>query len=125
MVLIDRTPPAVRHLGANERWDDADFRLQMAQTRYEKRLRMGDRLSINVRKLVRRELAAIHSEWANWFLEKREYGKAREAATDAARIYLTPNLAVKWVLTSSVPGLTRKIVLMRGKRRSSKTAGIG
>ena len=96
MVLIDRTPPAERHLGANERWDDVEFRLRMAQERYEKRFRSSSQLSIEIRNLIRRDLAAVHSEWANLFLQQREYGKAREAIAQAARISVTPNLAIKW-----------------------------
>jgi glycosyltransferase involved in cell wall biosynthesis len=125
MVLIDRTPPAERHVGANERWDDAEFRLQMAQERYEKRLRLSNQLSVETRKSIREDLAAVYSEWANLFLRRREYAKARRAAAEAARICLTPNLAVKWALTRSVPGLARKIVVMREERHSRKTVGIG
>jgi glycosyltransferase involved in cell wall biosynthesis len=124
MVLIDRTPPAQRHVGANERWDEVDFRLEMAQARYEKRLHASDQLSASVRKLIRRNLAAVHSEWANLYLEQHQYEKAREAAADAARTYLTPNLALKWALTRSTPGIARKVVLARNVRRSGKTAGI-
>ena len=125
MVLIDRTPPAERHVGASERWDDAEFRLQMAQERYAKRLRASNQLSVSIRNFIRKDLAAVHSEWANVFLRRREYGKAREATAEAARIYLTPNLAIKWALTRSVPGLARKMVLMREEHHDSKTVGIG
>jgi glycosyltransferase involved in cell wall biosynthesis len=125
MVLIDRTPPAERHVGTNKRWDDDDFRLQMAQQRYEKRLGLSDCLSVEVRDFIRRDLAAVHSGWANWFLQKREYGKARDAAAEAVKTYLTPNLAIKWALTRSVPGLARKMVLMRGEHSSRKLSGIG
>jgi glycosyltransferase involved in cell wall biosynthesis len=125
MVLIDRTPPAERHVGASERWDDAEFRLKMAQERYEKRLLLSDGVSVAARKGIRKDLAAVHSGWANWYLRKREYGKAREATTEAARLYLSPNLAIKWALTRSVPGLARNMVLMRGERSNRKTAGIG
>jgi glycosyltransferase involved in cell wall biosynthesis len=125
MVLIDRTPPGERHVGANERWDDDDFRLRMAQERFEKRLRLSDDLPTEVRKLIRKELASVHSEWANLYLQKREYEKARDATADAARIYLSPNLAIKWALTRSVPRLARRTVLMRRERISSKTVGIG
>jgi glycosyltransferase involved in cell wall biosynthesis len=125
MVMIDRTPPAERHLGANERWDDDDFRLQMAQKRFEKRLLLKHDYSTEVRNSIRGQLAAIHSGWANWFLEKREYGKARHAITEAARIHLTPNIAIKWALTRSIPGLARRMALAREERRSRRAFGIG
>ena len=125
MVLIDRTPPAERHVGANKRWDHQDFRLQMAQLRYEKRLRLSDRFPGEIRKTIRKNLAAVHSGWANLFLQKKEYGKARKAVAEAARIHLTPALAIKWALARSAPRLARKMVLMRGESRSRRTLGIG
>ena len=57
--------------------------------------------------------------------EKGEYGEGRKAAAEAARIYLTPNLAVKWALTRSAPRVARKMVLIREKHANRKTAGIG
>lgn len=125
MVLIDRALPAERHFGANERWDEDEFRLQMAQERYEKRMRLSNELPTEIRKFIRRDLAAVHSEWANLFLEEREYERARQAASTAARTYLTPNLAVKWALTRSAPGLARKMVVRRRERAGARTAGIG
>jgi glycosyltransferase involved in cell wall biosynthesis len=125
MVLIDRTPTTERHFGANERWDDAEFRLQMAQERYEKRLRSSNQLPVEISNFIRNDLAEVHSEWANRFLLQREYGKAREAMAEAVRISLTPNLAIKWALTRSVPWLARKMVLLREGHHSSKTVGIG
>lgn len=125
MVLIDRSMPSERHVGSSERWDDDDFRLRMAQARYEKRLRASNDLPIAIQKLIRRDLAAVHSERANLFLEKGEYGEARKATAEAARIYLTPNLAVKWALTRSAPGAARKMVSMREEHTNRRTAGIG
>jgi glycosyltransferase involved in cell wall biosynthesis len=125
MVLIDRTPPAERHVGANRRWDDEDFRLQMAQRRYEKRLGMSERLPVSVLKSIRRDLSAVHSGWANWFLQKREYGSARQAASDAVKMHFTPNLAIKWALARSVPQLARKMALMRDAYRRRRIYGIG
>jgi glycosyltransferase involved in cell wall biosynthesis len=125
MVMIDRTPPAARHNGANRRWDDEDFRLQMAQLRYEKRLWMGERLSRNVRRRIRGDLAAVHSGWANWFLQKQEYRNARQAITEAARVCLTPNIAMKWALSQCAPRLVRKIVSLRENYRNRRTVGIG
>lgn len=125
MVLIDRTPPPQRHMGANRRWDDEDFRLEMAQKRYEKRLRMGDRLPVDIRKTVRKNLAAIHSGWANWFLERREYTKARSAVADAARCHLSRSILAKWALTTLVPGLARRLTLHRAEQRKRQYVGIG
>jgi glycosyltransferase involved in cell wall biosynthesis len=125
LVLIDRSPPAERHVGANARWDDDDFRLRMAQERYEKRLRLSENLPIQIRKLIRRDLAAVHSERANLFFEKGEYGKARDATAEAASFYLTPGIAMKWGLARSVPGLARKLISRREDHRGRQTVGIG
>ncbi len=125
MVMIDRTPPAERHVGANKHWDEENVRLQMAQQRFEKRLRLSDGFPDEIRKSIRKKLAAVHSGWANWFLQKEEYGKALEAVAEAARIHLTPNLAIKWALTRSAPRLARRMVLMRDEYRNRRTVGIG
>jgi glycosyltransferase involved in cell wall biosynthesis len=125
MVLIDRTPPVERHNGANRRWDDEDFRLEMAQRRFEKRLRMSERLPRNVREMIRKDLSAVHSGWANWFLQKAEYRRARQSVSEAVRIHPTTNLAIKRALTFCVPQLAKRIVLMRGDHRSRQTFGIG
>ena len=109
MVLIDRTPPAERHVGANRLWDDEEFRLRMAQVRFEKRLRMSDRFPATIRNHIRKDLSAVHSGWANVFLQNEDYDRARKAVTEAATMHLTPGIAVKWVLTRSVPGLVRKM----------------
>jgi glycosyltransferase involved in cell wall biosynthesis len=124
MVLIDRTPTAVRHDGANRRWDDEDFRLQMAQLRYEKRLRLSDEFPREIRKAIQRDLAAVHSGWTNWFLQKKEYGKARESVAEAVRVHLTPTLAIKWALTHSAPKLARRVALLRARSRSRRTVGM-
>jgi hypothetical protein len=125
MVLIDRTPPPERHVGANRRWDDEDFRLTMAQLRYEKRLRMAEQLPDNIRKLIRRDLASVESGWANWHLHREAYQEALEAVTRAARYNLTPSLAVKWLLTLSVPGLAKKAAAARERHRTREAIGIG
>jgi glycosyltransferase involved in cell wall biosynthesis len=125
MALFDRTPPVERHVGASKNWDNADFRLQMAQQRYEKRLAMSERLPADVSKKIRRDLAAVHSGWANWFLQKQEYAKAREAVTEAARFQLTLNIAMKWALTRFAPKLARKVAMAREQDRSRKNFGIG
>ena len=125
MVLIDRTPPAERHLGANKRWDDEDFRLQMAQYRYEKRLRLDNAFSDEIRKTMRRDLAAVHSGWANWFLQREEYAKAHKAVAEAARVHLTRNIAIKWALTRWTPSVAKKLASVRAESRKRRDWGIG
>jgi glycosyltransferase involved in cell wall biosynthesis len=125
MVLIDRTLPAERHVGASKNWDDADFRLRMAQARMEKRLRISDGLPLEVRTMIRRDLAAIHSGWANWLLQKGEYGKAKTAVREAFRYHGTFNIALKSALIRCAPGLARKLVHSREDSRTRRTFGIG
>ena len=125
MVLIDRAPPAERHIGANRDWDRQEFRLRMAEYRYQKRLDMGERLAADVRKRVRRDLSAVHSGWANWYLQKKDYPKARKAATEAARVDLTANIAIKWALTHCIPTVARKLVSLRETQRSRREVGLG
>ena len=125
MVMIDRTPPAERHNGANKRWDDADFRLEMAQYRYEKRLRLDNSYSDEIRKTMRRDLAAVHSGWANWFLQREEYAKAHKAVAEAARVHLTRNIAIKWALTRWTPSVAKKLAAVRAESRKRRDWGIG
>jgi glycosyltransferase involved in cell wall biosynthesis len=124
MVLIDRTPPVVRHHGVSADWDNSDFRLRMAQRRYEKRLQMIDRLPKAIHNSIRQNLSAVHSGWANWFLQARNYRAARKAMTEAAKLHLTPNTAVKWALTRVSPNITRKLALVRERKRRHGAAGI-
>lgn len=125
MVIIDRKPRDERHLGASKNWEDADFLLRMAQGRMEKRLRMSEGLSADVRRMVRRDLAGVHSRWANWYLQRAEYGKAREALNEASRLYNTPERSVKWALTRLAPRLATKAVWLRDQHWNRKTCGIG
>lgn len=122
MVLIDRTPTQ-RHVGASKNWDDEDFQLRMAQGRMEKRLRKSEGLPVNIRKMIRRDLAAVHSGWANWYLERAEYGKARESLNEASRLYITPERWAKKALARFVPKLARKAVALRERRRSNNGFG--
>jgi glycosyltransferase involved in cell wall biosynthesis len=125
MVLIDRTPPAERHVGANRRWDGEDFRLQMAQYRFEKRLRLSEHFPVQIRRTIRKNLSAVHSGWANWFLQKEEYCKAYQAVDEAARIYLTRTIAIKWALIRWTPRLARRLALARADYRKRGYVGIG
>ncbi|MGD0046010.1 MAG: glycosyltransferase family A protein [Bryobacteraceae bacterium] len=125
MVVIDRTLPAERHVGASKNWDEVDFRLRMAEKRMEKRLRMSEHLPAEVRTMIRRDLAAVHSGWANWFLRNGEYGKAKTAITEALRLHGTFGTAVKAALIRCTPSLTRKLVQQREEFRRRRDFGIG
>ncbi|MCU1271980.1 MAG: glycosyltransferase family 2 protein [Acidobacteriaceae bacterium] len=125
MVLIDRTSPTQRHVGENKRWDDDDFRLQMAQSRLEKRLQLKYDFPEEIRNTIRQHLAAVHSGWANWFLENEEYGKASKSLAEAAKVCLTRNIAIKRALCRWTPAIARKLASMRAEYRKRGYVGIG
>jgi glycosyltransferase involved in cell wall biosynthesis len=125
MVLIDRTPPSERHVGVNRRWDDEDFRLQMAQLRFEKRVRMSERFPAAIRNRIREDLAAVHSGWANWFLETGEFAKASVAISEAVKYHVTPGIVMKAALIRFLPRTARRTVAMRRRVREQATVGVG
>ena len=125
MVLIDRAPLSQRHVGANENWDRDNFRLQMAQYRWEKRLTLRYEYPQDIRDAIKKNLAAVHSGWANWFLERQEYSKARESIGQAARIYLTTTIAAKWALSRCTPTIARYLSIRRNQSRNHECRGIG
>jgi hypothetical protein len=96
-----------------------DFFLKDSQLRLEGLMRLTKDQPPAIRNLVRRQLAAIHSGWVNCYLEAGEYGKARSAATKAAQLNLTLNLAAKWLLTWISPRLALRSVRQRESRRTA------
>jgi glycosyltransferase involved in cell wall biosynthesis len=116
LVWFDRSPPEIRHVGVSADWNKLEFFLQDSQLRLEGILRLGEELPKKIRKLVREQLGSVHSGWANWYLETGQYGKAREAVSSAARLNLTFNVAVKWLLTWMSPQLALRTVRRRNER---------
>jgi glycosyltransferase involved in cell wall biosynthesis len=116
LVLFDRSPAEIRHVGVSSEWNKEDFFLQDSQLRLEGLLRLGEALPTNVRKLIRAQLGSVHSGWTNWYLETGQYGKAREAASRAAQLNLTFNGGVKWLLTWTSPRLALRTVRHRKER---------
>jgi glycosyltransferase involved in cell wall biosynthesis len=115
MVLIDRSPAEVRHIGEGRNWHKEEYCLQMGQYRFEKQLNLAQDLPVDVRKAIRKNLRSIHSAWTNWYLANAQYEKARESVSVAARYDLTPNIALKWLLTRGAPKLATKILSMRDR----------
>jgi hypothetical protein len=79
---------------------------------------------VRIRKLIREQLGSVHSGWANWYLEAGEYGKARKSMSRAVQLDLTFNVAVKWLLTWTSPGLARRTALDRQERRKASSAFV-
>jgi hypothetical protein len=116
MVLIDRSPASVRHIGPSELWHKVEYCLRMDQYRFEKQLRLSAQLSNEMRTLICENLRATHSQWANCYLRSRNYAKAREAARTAVRYRRTFAAMVKWLLISTAPSLARIFILVRERR---------
>lgn len=117
LVLFDRSPAEIRHVGVSADWNKLDFFLRDSQIRLEGLLRLSEGLPTNIRKLIRKQLSSVHSGWTNWYLQTGQYGKAREAVSKAVQTNLNFNVAVKWLLTWMSPGLALRTV-----RRHQKTA---
>ncbi|HTS07798.1 MAG TPA: glycosyltransferase family A protein [Candidatus Eisenbacteria bacterium] len=123
LVRFDRSPAELRHVGVSALWNNMDFFLEDSQLRLEGLLGLGDRVPPRIRNLIREQLAAIHSGWANWYLAGGEYAKAREAALKAARLDLRFSIAVKFLLTWMSPRLALRTVRHYQERRKD-LAGV-
>jgi glycosyltransferase involved in cell wall biosynthesis len=118
LVQFDRSPAEIRHVGVQSEWNKVEFWLRDSQLRLEGLLLLADGHP-KIRNLVRRQLGSIHSGWVNCYLENGQYAKARVAASKAAQMALTLNLAVKWMLTWISPQLALRIARHREAERSS------
>jgi glycosyltransferase involved in cell wall biosynthesis len=120
LVLFDRSPAEIRHVGVSSDWNRLDFFLQDSQVRLEGLLRLSEGQPTEVRKLIRKQLGSVHSGWANCYLETGQYRKAREAVSRAAQMNLTFGVAIKWLLTWMSPRLALRTVRhYRESRRDS------
>jgi glycosyltransferase involved in cell wall biosynthesis len=119
LVLFDRSPVEDRHVGVSSAWNRLDFFLQDSQLRLEGLLRVTKGQPASIRNLVRRQLGGVHSGWVNCYLETGQYRKARVAASKAAQMNPTFNVAVKWLLTWVSPKLALQTVRHRENKRTS------
>jgi glycosyltransferase involved in cell wall biosynthesis len=122
LVLFDRSPAELRHVGVSSEWNKQEFFLQDSQVRLEGLLRLTERQPPAIRKLIRRQLGSVHSGWVNCYLETGKYGKAREAVSRAARMNPSFNLAVKWLLTWISPQLALRT--LRRRQESQKDSAF-
>lgn len=107
LARIARTPTPA---GSDCRpWDRAEVRLGGTQRMYEKWLGMSDDLPPGLAGVIRNQLRATHSEWANLSLEKRRYRDARRHVSMALQYKLSLATLTKWGVICAAPGLGRRI----------------
>jgi glycosyltransferase involved in cell wall biosynthesis len=90
-------------------WDRPEVQFRQQQNLLEKWLRMDPPLPPELHRRIQRNLGALHSHWANWYLENRRYTEARQAVSRAVKHKVTLGTTVKWALTWLAPGLARRI----------------
>ena len=122
LVRFDRSPAEIRHVGVQSEWNKMEFWLRDSQLRLEGLLRLSESLPKGIRNVIRERLSGVHSGWANWHLENGEYGKARQAASKAAQLNLTLNVAAKWLLTWMSPQMALRTVQRRKERGRESVA---
>jgi glycosyltransferase involved in cell wall biosynthesis len=107
LIVTDRNPSPA---GSTCRpWDKAEVQFRQQQHMLEKWLMMDAALPPDVRMTVARNLGALHSHWANWYLENARYAEARQEVSRAVKYKLTPGTTAKFALTWLAPALARKI----------------
>jgi glycosyltransferase involved in cell wall biosynthesis len=90
-------------------WDKPEVQFQQQRNMFEKWLSMKPGLPPDLRRRVKRRLGALHSHWANWYLEHARYREARAAVSCALKYKMTPGTTAKWALTWVSPTLARRI----------------
>jgi glycosyltransferase involved in cell wall biosynthesis len=107
LIVVDRNPSPP---GSTCRpWDKAEVQFLQQQHMLEEWLKMDGVLPPQVRKTVERNLGALHSHRANWYLENALYPEARCAVSKAVKYKITLGTTVKFALTWLAPALARRI----------------
>jgi glycosyltransferase involved in cell wall biosynthesis len=94
------------------------LRLEKREYLYNKWLALTLHLGNGIRKQLLARLAEIHSEWANWHLVNRQYGKARQAMSKSVATSFTAKAAAKLALTTVAPALARREFVKRESERA-------
>lgn len=110
LAVIDRTSTATDPSARVRAWDSAEFRLKAQQHLFEKWLALNVDMPAGVRKTIIKKLRIVHSARANMYLQREQFDLARRAVSEAIRYQLTPNLAIKSVLTRIAPHIAKRIV---------------
>jgi glycosyltransferase involved in cell wall biosynthesis len=122
LIRFDRSPVEQRHVGVSAQWTETDFLLRDGQTRLEGLLRFRESLPGEVVDLIQKQLGSIHNGWANWYLGTGEYKKARKAISQSMRLDPNFNVAVKWLLAWTSPGLASRAVRYRLEKSQDSIA---
>jgi glycosyltransferase involved in cell wall biosynthesis len=122
LVRFDRSPAEIRHVGVQSEWNKFEFWLRDSQLRLEGLLRLSEGLPKEIRNVIRERLSSVHRGWTNLYLETGQYGKARQAASRAAQLDMTFNVAAKWLLTWMSPRLALRTVQHRKERGRESVA---
>jgi glycosyltransferase involved in cell wall biosynthesis len=107
LIRTDRSPSPPG--SAIRPWDKVEVQFQQQQHMLEKWLSMNDIVPADLRRTIKRNLGALHSHWANWYLENGRYDEARLAASRAVKYKVALGTTVKWALTWLAPGFARRI----------------
>lgn len=107
LIRADRTPtpPGL----AWRPWDRPEVQFRQQQLMMESWLRIDTPLPPDVRGIVKRALGALHSQQANWHLEKKRYPEARQASSNAVKHKTAPGTIMKLALIWLAPALARSI----------------
>ncbi len=108
LAIIDRT--SAPNSDTCRKWERLEFRLQAQQRMFEKWVAMEPPLPQDVLALVRHNLRAVHSAWANCCLENGKYREARLHVAKAVQYEFTCALALKWTLATIAPWIARRMV---------------
>jgi len=107
LIRTDRTPSPPG--SASRPWDKVEVQFQGQQSMLEKWLKMDVALPPKIRRIVARNLGALHSHRANWYLENGRYREARQAVSSAVKYKVTFGTATKWALTWLAPAFVRRV----------------
>ena len=92
--------------------------------RLEKQLKLSASLDSEIQNAVRDNLRAHYSKWTNYYLKTEQYQSAKESAYKAIQYKASAGIAVKCLLTSMFPRLTRKFVISREEREFKRAYGV-
>lgn len=116
MVLIDRSPTEESGFGHLRDWHKEDFRLHMQQRCFEKHLKSNIAFSKEIDYILRANLHNVHKAWANLYLERREYLRAKQELSEAAAYGFSTMQLAKLAGITVAPWLLRWAVIRDRER---------